>query len=86
MPGAMIVAELWMPSQADGSILLANRALQRRPHEPEASTVSMADDVKEKLLAGRTNLEEVLRVLRITESSTSCARAGATAPGVHSWS
>ena len=83
--GRMIVAELWMPSQAD-RILLAKRAhFNDVRTSAEASTVSMADDVKEKLLAGRTNLEEVLRVLPY-ETIYKLRQGWSTAPGVHSWS
>jgi len=83
--GRLIVAELWMPSQHD-RILLAKRAhFNEVRTSAESSTVSMAEDIKEKLLAGRTNLEEVLRVLPY-EVIYKLRQGWTTAPGPHSWS
>lgn len=61
--GRMAVAELWTPSEDD--IILINK---RAPFEEiresaKRSTISMAEDIADRLASGRTNLEELIRVL-----------------------
>ena len=84
--GRMIVAELWVPSQED-AILIAKRAhFDEVRASAERSTISMADDSQEKILAGRTNLEELLRVLPYDVVYGLRNIWSASAPLVHSWS
>jgi type IV pilus assembly protein PilB len=61
--GRMIVADLWVPDEAD-QMLITRRA----PHDElrqsaQRTTFSMAMDAHERLRSGRTTLEELLRVL-----------------------
>jgi type IV pilus assembly protein PilB len=61
--GRLAVAELWIPSQND--IILINKGanieeLRTSSHE---STIFMAEDAIEKLRAGETSLEELIRTL-----------------------
>ncbi len=62
--GRTCVAELWVPSEED-VILISKGA----PFDADAgqlarrSTISMVQDVMERLSAGRTNLEELIRML-----------------------
>ena len=83
--GRLIVAELWLPNQHD-RILMAKRAhFNEIRISAEASTISMADDVKEKLYNGQTNLEELLRVLPY-EVVYKLRQSWQTSDGPHSWS
>ena len=83
--GRMIVAELWVPTQQDRSLLAKRAHFNEVRAAAEASTISMAADIKDKLLAGRTNLEEVLRVLPY-EVIYRLRQGWTTAQGPHSWS
>jgi len=61
--GRIAVAELWIPSNSD--ILLINK---RAPFDEivasaRKSTISMAEDVRERLRDGSTSLEELIRTL-----------------------
>ena len=60
----MIVSELWVPSEED--LLLINKGAPFDgccEERARARTLSMADDALERLMAGRTNLEELIRML-----------------------
>jgi type IV pilus assembly protein PilB len=61
--GRMAVAELWVPSEED--IILVNKGavFDQIRESARASTMSMGDDAWQKLQAGRTNLEELIRTL-----------------------
>jgi type IV pilus assembly protein PilB len=78
--GRMAVAELWTPSEDD--IVLINKGVPFDEIKASAqkSTILMAEDAMEKLQAGKTTLEELLRTLpyssieqfrRFTDSLTS---------------
>jgi type IV pilus assembly protein PilB len=83
--GRMTIAELWMPSQHDRILITKRAHLADIKSSADHSTTGMEEDAKAKLLEGRTNLEELLRVLpydaiyRLRQSWS----PGATA---HSWS
>ncbi len=61
--GRMTIAELWVPNEQD--ILLINKGASFEDLKASArrTTNSMADDALERLRAGRTNLEELIRML-----------------------
>jgi type IV pilus assembly protein PilB len=61
--GRTSVAELWVPNEQD--IILINKSAPMDEIRTSArqSTVSMAHDVMDRLAAGRTNLEELIRVM-----------------------
>jgi type II secretory ATPase GspE/PulE/Tfp pilus assembly ATPase PilB-like protein len=61
--GRLAVAELWTPS--DDDIILINKAAPFEELQQSAgkSTIFVAEDAMEKLREGRTNLEELIRML-----------------------
>lgn len=61
--GRMAVAELWVPNDQD--IILINKGAPFDEIQASAatSTLSMAADAMQKLRAGRTNLDELIRTL-----------------------
>jgi type II secretory ATPase GspE/PulE/Tfp pilus assembly ATPase PilB-like protein len=61
--GRMSVAELWVPEVED--VLLINKGASFEDLRARAlrTTLSMAADAFERLAAGRTNLEELIRML-----------------------
>lgn len=61
--GRIVVAELWVPSDRD--ILLINKGapFDEIVGSARATTVSMAEDVRDRLRAGIVNLEELVRTL-----------------------
>jgi len=61
--GRVAVAELWTPSGADQSLLAGGAAVDEVRASAQRSTVTMAEDVRDKLVAGRTTLEELKRIL-----------------------
>lgn len=61
--GRMSVAELWVPNEED-VILISKRApLDEIRVSARASTISMVHDAWARLAVGRTNLEELIRML-----------------------
>jgi type II secretory ATPase GspE/PulE/Tfp pilus assembly ATPase PilB-like protein len=78
--GRMAVAELWTPSEDDMVLINKGAPFDEIKVSAEKSTVLMAEDAMEKLRAGKTNLEELMRTLpyssveqfrRFTNSPTS---------------
>jgi len=61
--GRMAVAEVWTPS--DNDIILMNKGagVEQLRKSSCQSTIFMAEDAMEKLLHGKTNLEELIRTL-----------------------
>jgi type IV pilus assembly protein PilB len=61
--GRMLVGELWVPS--DNDILLVNKGVpfDEIIASSRLNTVSMAEDVRDRLRAGSVNLEEIVRTL-----------------------
>jgi type IV pilus assembly protein PilB len=64
--GRLGVAELWTPSDADVVLINKQAPFEEIRKSAEASTLSIADDVREKLLEGRTSLEELVRVVPLS--------------------
>ena len=77
--GRLGVAELWTPSDADVVLVNKQAPFEELRRSAEASTISIADDVRDKLLEGRTNLEELVRVVPLA-SLNRLALAPAQAP------
>jgi type II secretory ATPase GspE/PulE/Tfp pilus assembly ATPase PilB-like protein len=61
--GRMSVAELWTPDERDVILISKHANLDTIRESSKRTTVSMARDVADRLVAGRTNLEELIRVL-----------------------
>jgi type IV pilus assembly protein PilB len=61
--GRLPVAELWTPGDADFLLITKRASLGELREVAKASTVSMAQDVSEKLIEGRTTIEELVRTL-----------------------
>lgn len=61
--GRLPVAELWTPADADCLLISKSAPLSELREAAVASTISMADDVGDKLIQGRTTIEELLRTL-----------------------
>ena len=61
--GRMLVGELWVPS--DNDVLLINKGapFDEIVASSRTSTVSMAEDIRDRLRAGEANLEELVRTL-----------------------
>jgi type II secretory ATPase GspE/PulE/Tfp pilus assembly ATPase PilB-like protein len=61
--GRTSVAELWTPSQQDVILISKGANFDEIRNSARQSTISMAEDVVGRLAAGRTNLEELIRVM-----------------------
>jgi type II secretory ATPase GspE/PulE/Tfp pilus assembly ATPase PilB-like protein len=61
--GRLCVSELWLPSQEDVILIAKNAPFEEIRQSAKRSTISMAYDVCDRLADGRTNLEELIRVL-----------------------
>ena len=61
--GRMVLAELWTPNEADMMLINRGAPFAEICMSAEKSTLPMADDVSDKLRQGRTNLEELVRIL-----------------------
>ena len=61
--GRMILSELWTPNDADVVLINKGAPFEEVRESARKTTLSMADDVAEKLALGRTNLEELIRAL-----------------------
>jgi len=61
--GRMILSELWTPNDADVVLINKGAPFDEVRESARKTTLSMADDVAEKLAQGRTNLEELIRAL-----------------------
>ena len=64
--GRLCVAELWTPSDADLVLVNKQAPFEEIRRSAETSTISISDDVRDKLLQGRTNLEELVRVVPLS--------------------
>jgi type IV pilus assembly protein PilB len=64
--GRMIVSELWVPDEEDLILINKGAHFDEVRESAKRSTLSMADDALERLVAGRTNLEELIRMLPYT--------------------
>jgi type IV pilus assembly protein PilB len=61
--GRSCVAELWTPNEEDVIGISKSAPLEQIRASSIRSTISMVHDVMDRLLAGRTNLEELIRML-----------------------
>jgi type II secretory ATPase GspE/PulE/Tfp pilus assembly ATPase PilB-like protein len=61
--GRTSIAELWVPSEQDVILISKSAPLEEVRASARRSTISMAEDVTERLSSGRTNLEELIRVM-----------------------
>lgn len=61
--GRVTVAELWTPSDHDMLLISKNAPIEAIRESARASTLSMADAAWLRLQEGRTNPEELIRVL-----------------------
>jgi type IV pilus assembly protein PilB len=61
--GRMSVAELWVPNDEDLLLINKGAPFEDLRRSSLRTTLSMADDALERLVAGRTNLEELIRML-----------------------
>ncbi len=61
--GRMVLSELWTPNDADVVLINKGAPFEEVRESARKTTLSMADDVAEKLALGRTNLEELIRAL-----------------------
>jgi len=61
--GRIAVAELWVPDERDVILISKNAPFEEIRESAARSTTPMACDVAARLAEGRTNLEELIRVL-----------------------
>jgi len=61
--GRLMLSELWTPNDADVVLINKGAPFEEVRESARNTTLSMADDVTEKLWQGRTNLEELIRAL-----------------------
>ena len=61
--GRLPVAELWTPGNEDFLQITKRVSLNELRETARGSTITMADDVSEKLVQGRTTVEDLLRTL-----------------------
>jgi type IV pilus assembly protein PilB len=61
--GRCIVADLWIPDEADLSLIARQASFDLVRQSARRTTISMARDASQRLRAGQTTLEELLRVL-----------------------
>jgi len=61
--GRSSVAELWWPNEEDVIGISKAAPFERIRESSRRTTISMVDDVMDRLTAGKTNLEELIRVL-----------------------
>jgi type IV pilus assembly protein PilB len=72
--GRMLIADLWAPDQADQVLITRDAAFDEVRASAERTTFTMAQDAAARLRAGRTTLEELLRVLPHTSIAEHRAR------------
>ncbi len=61
--GRTSIAELWVPSERDVILISKKAPFNEVRASARDSTIPMAQDVTERLSSGRTNLEELIRVM-----------------------
>jgi type II secretory ATPase GspE/PulE/Tfp pilus assembly ATPase PilB-like protein len=61
--GRASIAELWVPSEEDVILISKGAPFDEVRASARHSTISMATDVIERLSSGKTNLEELIRVM-----------------------
>jgi len=61
--GRTSIAEMWVPSEEDVILISKSAPFDEVRASARRSTLSMAEDVIERLSSGKTNLEELIRVM-----------------------
>ena len=61
--GRMMVADLWVPDEQDAGLITRQAPFDQICQSAQRTTCSMAEDAHERLVAGTTTVEELLRVL-----------------------
>lgn len=61
--GRTCIAEIWVPGEEDVILISKSAPFDEVRASARRRTISMAEDVAERLRAGRTNLEELIRVM-----------------------
>ena len=61
--GRMMIADLWMPDEQDARLISRQAPFDEICESAQRTTCSMAQDAHERLVAGTTTVEELLRVL-----------------------
>ena len=61
--GRMMVADLWVPDEQDAGLVTRQAPFDQICQSAQRTTCSMAQDAHERLVAGTTTVEELLRVL-----------------------
>jgi type II secretory ATPase GspE/PulE/Tfp pilus assembly ATPase PilB-like protein len=64
--GRMSIAELWAPDAEDAILISKQASFDELRASTQRTTISMAQDVMDRLAAGRTTLEELIRVMPYT--------------------
>ena len=64
--GRMLIADLWAPDDKDRVLIAQEASVEIVRESATRTTLSMAQDAHDRLMAGRTTLEELLRVLPYT--------------------
>jgi len=72
--GRMIVADLWVPDDQDAVLITRQAPFDEIRESAQRTTFSMAQDAHERLVAGLTTPEELLRVLPYTAVAEHRAR------------
>ena len=72
--GRMIVADLWVPDDQDAVLITRQAPFDEIRGSAQRTTFSMAEDAHERLVAGLTTPEELLRVLPYTAVAEHRAR------------
>lgn len=61
--GRMMVADLWMPDEQDAALITRQAPFDEIRQSAQRTTCSMAQDAHDRLVAGTTTVDELLRVL-----------------------
>ena len=61
--GRLAITELWTPGDEDALLINRGASFEEIREAAARNTIPMADDVMRKLREGRTNLEELVRVI-----------------------
>jgi len=80
--GRMIVADLWVPDDQDAVLITRQAPFDEIRESAQRTTFSMAQDAHERLVAGLTTPEELLRVLPYTAVTEHRARFSGLAGSV----
>jgi type II secretory ATPase GspE/PulE/Tfp pilus assembly ATPase PilB-like protein len=81
--GRMMIADLWVPDDQDAVLITRQAPFDEVRRSAQRTTFSMAQDAHERLAAGCTTLEELLRVLPYSAVAEHRARfsGSVSAPG-----